>query len=449
MCNFFDKRKIVIVLLCILACICSGLCGVYGFARLSYCDVDGINITGCNLEGAEKKIEKALTAQLKQKKLVLQVEEKQYIFRYPQLYYQTDIKQLLPQIIGKSGRFTLQKKLCLTNLEESLRGICDAFYRQSIDSTVLFHGRVENLPVFQYTRDRDGRFIDGIKLKKDVENALKADWKKEYFLHAKTIYKSASLQLQEAKKATQLISRFSTYFATTNAERSHNINLASQLINGMVLQPNDTFSFNDRVGARTKERGFREAHIIQEGEFVNGVGGGVCQVSTTVYNCALLAGLKIVEYHPHSLHVGYVPPSFDAMVNGRVCDLKFKNCYAMPIYLASRVQDNQLSVEVYGQPTGVTYSRESVVIEKIQPPPPEQVEGEEAKILRPEKEGVRSEGWLIVEKDGQIERKKIRTDSYKCVQGKEQIVKEQNAPMPDRIKEEMEFIEEKKEIAEG
>lgn len=426
MCKFFDKRerKIVVILLCLLACIVGGFGGVYGFARQPNCVIDGIHITGCNLQMAEKRVEKALTAQVKQKKLVLQVEDKNYVFRYPQLYYQTNVQQVLPQIVGKAGQFTLQKKLCLTRVEESLRGICDEFYRQSIDATVLFHGRGKELPLFQYTRDRDGRFIDGKKLKEDVEKALQTDWKKDYVIHAKTIYKAASIQVQDAKKATQLLARFSTYFATTNAERSHNIHLASQYVNGMVLPANATFSFNDRVGARTKERGFREAHIIQEGEFVNGVGGGVCQVSTTIYNCALLAGLKIVEYHPHSLNVGYVPPSFDAMVNGRVCDLKFKNCHSMPVYIASRVQNNQLSVEIYGLPMGVTYSRESVILEKIEPPEAEIVVGEEIKVLRPAKEGVRSEGWLIIEKDGQIERKKIRTDSYKSVRGKMQVVQE-------------------------
>ena len=79
------------------------------------------------------------------------------------------------------------------------------------------------------------------------------------------------------------------------------------------------------MGARTKARGFLPAKIIENGEFVEGVGGGVCQVSTTLYNCALLAGFNIEEYHPHSLAVSYVPPSRDAMVSGLSCDLKIKN----------------------------------------------------------------------------------------------------------------------------
>ena len=419
MCNFIYKR-FTIAVLSVLFLLC--LSGAYGFSRYHPCEIEGVNIAGLTQEVARQKIERELQRQLKAKKLTIQVENKRYCFCYPQLYYKTNLIEVLQQAQSKKGKLRLQKELCLTNLEKSLRGICDDFYRQSIDASIVFHGRTTAKPVFQYTRDRAGRFLDGKKLRQDVENALQRNFKKEMLIYAKAIYKDANFQVNDAKNATKLLASFCTYFATSNAERTHNITLASEYINGTVLEPNMVFSFNEKTGPRTVERGFKEAHIIQEGEFVNGVGGGVCQVSTTVYNCALLAGLKIVEYHPHSLQVGYVPPSFDAMVNGRVCDLKFRNCYDTPVYIASRVQDNQLRVEVYGMPTGVVYSRESVLLEKIAPKEPEICIGEEEKVLRPEKEGVRSEGYLIIEKNGRIERKKIRTDYYKSVQGKVQIL---------------------------
>lgn len=419
MCSFIYKRLTIKILSIFFLLFLSG---AYGFSRYSVCEIEGVNIAGMTQEVARQKIERELQRQLKEKKLIIQIENKRYSFRYPELYYKTNLMEVLQQVQAKKGKYILQKELCLTNLERSLRGICDDFYRHSVDAGIVFHGRSPEKPVFQYTRDRAGRFLDGKQLRQDVENALQKNFKKERLIHARTIYKNAKFQVCDAKASTRLLASFCTYFATSNAERTHNITLASQFINGTVLEPNMLFSFNEKTGPRTVERGFQEAHIIQEGEFINGVGGGVCQVSTTVYNCALLAGLKIVEYHPHSLQVGYVPPSFDAMVNGRVCDLKFKNCYDMPVYIASRVQDNQLRVEVYGLPTGVTYSRESVILEKIAPKEPEICIGDEEKILRPEKEGVRSEGYLIIEKDGQIERKKIRTDSYKSVQAKIQIL---------------------------
>ena len=427
MCKFIYKRKgrLLLQALLISAFIGISFCLFCGAARYKATSIDGVDISGLSIKAAQVKVERALQKQLKGKALIIQVGEKGYTFRYPELYYRTNLSEVVQKAVQKGGRYSLEKRLCLTNLEDSLRGICDANYRQSIDATVLFHGIDRgDKPTFQYTKDRKGYFVDGKKLKQDVEKALDGDFKRKV-VYAKTIYKDARFQVADAKRSTQLLSSFCTYFATTNLERTHNITLASSFINGATLQTGETFSFNERVGARTTERGFQEAHIIQEGEFVNGVGGGVCQVSTTIYNAALLSGLQIVEYHPHSLHVGYVPPSFDAMVNGRVCDLKFKNPYDMPIYIASRVLDNQLRVEIYGMPNGINYSRESVLVEKITPPDPEVVVGDEEKVVRPAKEGIRSEGYLIIEKDGIIERKKIRTDNYKCVQGKLQILPEQ------------------------
>ena len=81
------------------------------------------------------------------------------------------------------------------------------------------------------------------------------------------------------------------------------------------IEPGQIFSFNEAIGRRSLEAGYKEANIIKDGEFVKGVGGGVCQVSSTLYNAVLLSGLKVVESHPHSLKVGYVKEGFDAMVN--------------------------------------------------------------------------------------------------------------------------------------
>lgn len=111
-----------------------------------------------------------------------------------------------------------------------------------------------------------------------------------------------------------MIACFSTYYGDSKQNRKDNVALACRKIDGTVLYPEDEFSFNDTVGARTMKNGFKSAYIIQNGEFVEGVGGGVCQVSSTLYNCALLCDLAITCVRAHSLPVGYVAPSFDALV---------------------------------------------------------------------------------------------------------------------------------------
>ena len=101
---------------------------------------------------------------------------------------------------------------------------------------------------------------------------------------------------------------YTTYYSKEERDRCQNISIAASLIDGVTLQAYGEFSFNATVGKRTEEAGFRQAKIIVNGEYVLGVGGGVCQVSTTLYNAALKSGLTVTEYHPHSLRVGYIAP---------------------------------------------------------------------------------------------------------------------------------------------
>jgi hypothetical protein len=134
---------------------------------------------------------------------------------------------------------------------------------------------------------------------------------------------------------------------------------------------NGEFSFNKTVGARTEKNGYKVSKIIVGGEFVDGVGGGVCQVSTTLYNAVLLAGLNITECHPHSLPVSYVAPSFDAMVNSGSSDLRFINNTYNPIIIKAFADGTTLKIEIWGEPLLVNYSRQSVVTGEI-PAPKEQ-----------------------------------------------------------------------------
>ena len=167
-----------------------------------------------------------------------------------------------------------------------------------------------------------------------------------------------------------LIAHFATYYGDSSEGRKHNIALAASAIDGVVLAPEEEFSFNDTVGARTEARGYRAAYVIQDGVFVEGVGGGVCQVSGTLYNCALLADLAVTCARPHSLPVSYLAPSFDAMVSGKSADLAFVNGTSFPVYILCRVQGGEIIVSFYGEKSAFTYRRESVVTGRIDPPAP-------------------------------------------------------------------------------
>jgi len=123
-----------------------------------------------------------------------------------------------------------------------------------------------------------------------------------------------------------LVGESKTEIVDDRPERVHNIQLATRLINGLVLAPGEVFSFNGTVGMPTKARGFQEAPVIDDaGEFTQSVGGGICQVSSTLYQAAAAAGLEIVERHGHSQPVDYTPPGTDATVVPGEKDLRFCN----------------------------------------------------------------------------------------------------------------------------
>jgi len=142
---------------------------------------------------------------------------------------------------------------------------------------------------------------------------------------------------------------YTTKFDKQEANRTENIKLAAWKVNGYILYPGKTFSFNEIVGPREKTYGFKEALEIVNGSFILGVGGGVCQLSSTLYNAVILANLKITERYNHSKPLSYVPLGRDATVVFGVLDFKFTNDTNAPLLIMAEVKDNKLMVGIFGQ----------------------------------------------------------------------------------------------------
>ena len=173
---------------------------------------------------------------------------------------------------------------------------------------------------------------------------------------------------KDFEKFTNLRADFSTDISSSSADRKHNIKNSLQSLNKIVIAPNEIFSFNKAVGKRTKENGYREAKIIVNNEFVEGVGGGVCQVSTTLYNAALLSGLEIIEANKHSKQVGYVKYGFDAMVNFGSSDLKLRNNTSEKITIITNFSSNKLQIRIFGANLGNTqYKLTNEIVSTTQP----------------------------------------------------------------------------------
>jgi len=173
----------------------------------------------------------------------------------------------------------------------------------------------------------------------------------------------------QAMGVSTLMARFTTRFNTALVERSHNIALAASIIDGTLIPPGGRFSFNTVVGPRTAERGFQEAMVIQEDAFVPGLGGGVCQVSSTLYRAVLAAGLQVVERHSHSLPVAYIPLGLDATVSYGGPDLVFLNNTPYYVLLTMRVSGSgELTARVFGGITPADVRFETVTTELVAPP---------------------------------------------------------------------------------
>ena len=153
---------------------------------------------------------------------------------------------------------------------------------------------------------------------------------------------------EEMAEEKTLIGSFSTAFSADDKNRNENLRVACEKINGIVLQPGDIFDMNEALGPQTAENGYKSAGAIENGKIVSAIGGGVCQVTTTMYNAAIFAELKIVERHNHSLMVGYVPLGRDAAVAGTYRNLRFQNDTDYPVYIEAYIENNNVVCNIYG-----------------------------------------------------------------------------------------------------
>ena len=193
--------------------------------------------------------------------------------------------------------------------------------------------------------------VDGIKFAISLEEAEKiiSDRTKEEYIIPLTITKANKTVNDIGTEAFPYeISKYSTKYDESNTNRSQNLKLASDKINGTVLMPGEEFSYNQVVGKRTVEAGYKNAKIYSNGQVVDGLGGGICQISSTLYNAVLLADLEITERRNHYFKTSYVPAGRDATVVWGSIDFKFKNTRTYPIKIESKVSSGIAEFKIHG-----------------------------------------------------------------------------------------------------
>ena len=271
------------------------------------------------------------------------------------------------------------------------------------------------------------------------ENKLSAE---SYTIPAKITFPEITSAQLEAEYLDTVIGSYSTDYSTSSANRKSNIHLASSKINGITLNPGDVFSFNNVVGPRTSATGYKIAHVYSGGKVVDGIGGGICQVSSTLYNAAVLADLEIVYRINHSMPVSYTPLGRDATVSYGSIDFKIKNNKESPIKFEVIGDGNTLTVNVYGRGKYKKDISVEAVITGYIPYGTVEIKDDtmyegESKVEESGSNGTRVETYKVIKENGEVvSRKLLAKSSYTPISREIRVGTKKKEVPPEEKKEE-------------
>jgi vancomycin resistance protein YoaR len=233
---------------------------------------------------------------------------------------------------------------------------------REVDFVLTTSGRAELVP------SRNGRKLDAEATARAFLAAALSTTNREAKLVIVPDYPQLSTERAKALGITGLVGGYTTYYGG-DPNRIHNVQLVARLIDRHTIAPGATFSFNKTTGERNAAKGFLEAPVIINGELESGLGGGVCQVSTTVFNAAYEAGLPITERHNHALYIDHYPLGRDATVNYPDTDLKFVNDTGHWLLLETIIGPSSLTVRLFGTPVHREVVTQSSPLRDVGPPP--------------------------------------------------------------------------------
>lgn len=240
-----------------------------------------------------------------------------------------------------------------------------------------------------------------------------------YTIPLKTLYPKVSTNDIGNEAFPDTLATFSTNYSASNYNRSTNLELASSKINGVVIMPGNTFSYNQTVGPRTVAAGFKSAPVYMNGEVTTGIGGGICQVSSTLYNAVLLANLQIDERYNHGFLTGYVKAGTDATVSWGSLDFKFTNTRTYPVKINSYASKGKITVSILGLKSDVEYEVKIVsnVIQTIYPKTEQQYSTSlpkgVTKTISSGSNGCRAESYRVLYLNGkEVSRTLLARDTY-------------------------------------
>lgn len=303
-----------------------------------------------------------LDYRMKKEKAVLVINEKgaekEIILR--DLGIEIDREQTIKNLKKQNVSIPFLQRItgCLspTQIQVSYRSKNDCFETVFVDIAAVLHQTPGNAEVraeqgqLIFTPHKNGLELAIEPLKEELKKKLSIWPGESLVLKAEMlpVYPEHTVFDVINKGVKEEVALKQTQFNPSNENRAHNIKLAASKINNILLAPGELFSFNQYVGKASLEGGFKNAPVIIDDQLVPEAGGGICQVSSTLYNAALYAGLEIKERHNHGLAVNYLPPGFDAAVAYDYLDLKFINNYPCHLLIHLYAVDGYLKAKLFG-----------------------------------------------------------------------------------------------------
>lgn len=345
--------------------------------------VEGIDLSGMNETEAKTILKSKVENNVNKKVITATKDSKSYELKYSEINPKFNIEDTVKTALneGKSkGLFEkngiiksgINKKI---SLEFSYDESTLKKFEQKISSELNVKAKDASLVItggnMSITSEATGIEVDKDKLHKLLKESISSDLSKQSKIDIPMNVIQPKATKAALSKIDGIISSFSTTYNPAQTDRSENLAIAAKKVNGTVVMPGEIFSYNDTVGERTTEAGFKNGAIFKDNKVVQDVGGGVCQVSTTLYRAVMSAGIKSVERHNHSLKASYSDLGLDATVYWGSLDYKFKNTYDFPIYLEGYTTSNQVVFNVYGNKAGKGSKNYDIVAETVKTLEPE------------------------------------------------------------------------------
>ena len=275
---------------------------------------------------------------------------------------------------------------------------------------------------FQVTPSVTGRIVDIGATEEAMNQAMTAENLEEPLkITAVVAVQEPAVKTEDLETIQDVLGTFTTDFSSSSSARSTNLAVGAAKINGRVVMPGQTLSGYECLQPFTRENGYKSAAAYENGQVVDSIGGGVCQIATTLYNTALQAELEITQRQNHSMIVTYVKPSMDAAIAGTYKDIKITNNYSTPIYVEGYTENKKLTFTIYGKetrPANRTVEYVSETLGTTSPGEPQLIVDNSlapgARVrVQSSHTGLRSRLWKVVTVDGvETERTLLHTDSY-------------------------------------